>query len=90
MKGGWISLWELPFYGLTLKPEDRIRIHGEINDIIYYGGGGYTLDNVYELPIFLRYFHLKRIAEKKEKESEAMKGGEEVKATPKKISPKPF
>jgi hypothetical protein len=73
-----------------LKPEDRIRVHTDIHQLCYYGGGGFTPGEVYEMPIFLRYFHLKQLSKTKENEAEALKGGEEVKATPKKIQPKPF
>jgi len=73
-----------------LSPEDRLRIHTDINQLVYYGGGGFTLGDVYDLPVFLRYFHLKQLAKTKEKESDAIKGGEDAKATPKKIQPKPF
>jgi len=98
MKGGWLSQWEPPFYGLTLKPEDRLRIHTDIHQLCYHGGGGFTPGELYEMPIFLRYFHLKQLSKTKEAEAEsarnASRGGEDVEATPKsapkKIQPKPF
>jgi hypothetical protein len=60
----------LPFYSLTLTPEDKVRIHQEIFQLVYHGNGGFTHDEVYTMPIFLRYFYLKLLIQQKEKENE--------------------
>jgi len=61
------------FYSLTLTPEDKVRIHQEIFHIIYNSNGGFTHDEVYTMPVYLRYFYLKMLMEQKENESEHMK-----------------
>ena len=50
-------------------PEDKVRIHQEIFTLIYNGKGGFTHDEVYTMPIFLRYFYLKMLIEQREKEN---------------------
>jgi len=51
-----------------LNPEDRVRIHEEIFYLSYYSNGGFTHDEVYSMPVFLRYFNLKMLVNQKEKE----------------------
>ena len=60
-----------PFYGLTLTPEDKFRIHQEIFHLIYNSNGGITHDEAYSLPIYLRYFYIRMLLEQKQRESEA-------------------
>ena len=62
-----------PFYGLTLAPEDKVRIHQEIFHLIYNSNGAFTHDEVYSMPIFLRYFYLRMLIEQREKENEQSK-----------------
>jgi fido (protein-threonine AMPylation protein) len=62
-----------PFYGLTLAPEDKVRIHQEIFHLIYNSNGAFTHDEVYSMPIFLRYFYLRMLIEQREKENEQAK-----------------
>lgn len=75
MKGGWICPSAPPFYGLTLKPEDKVRIHQEIFHLIYNSNGSITHDEAYSMPIYLRYFYLRMLIEQKQRESEASKEG---------------
>lgn len=63
----------LPFYGLTLTPEDKVRIHKEIFHMIYNSNGGFTHDEVYAMPVFLRYFYLRMLIEQKENEARQAK-----------------
>jgi hypothetical protein len=65
-----------PFYGLTLTPEDKVRIHQEIFHLVYNSNGGFTHDEVYTMPVFLRYFYLRMLIEQREKENAAAKGKE--------------
>ena len=53
----WKSL--LSFFGL--QPKNKKDIHEEIFQLIYYHKGGFTFDEVYNLPIYLRKFYLKRL-----------------------------
>jgi hypothetical protein len=52
-----------------LRPEDKVRVHQEIFHLVYNSNGGFTHDEVYTMPIFLRYFYLKMLIEQKEKEN---------------------
>lgn len=72
----------LPFYGLTLNPEDKLRIHQEIFKLCYYGQG-FTHDEVYSMPVYLRFFNLKMLIEEKKQEAEQAKQQE------REMSPKP-
>lgn len=42
--------------------------------MIYNSNGGFTHDEVYAMPVFLRYFYLKMLIEQKESESSHAKG----------------
>jgi hypothetical protein len=44
--------------------------------LVYNSNGGFTHDEVYTMPIFLRYFYLKMLMDQKEKESEMAKNQE--------------
>ena len=84
-----MSRWESPFYGLTLNPEDKVRIHQEIFQLIYNSQGGFTHDEVYNMPIYLRYFYLRCLIEQKEKETKQAKESSAPPAS-KKVIQKPF
>jgi len=62
---------------LLLEPEDRVRIHQEIFHLVYNSNGGFTHDEVYSMPVFLRYFYLKMLIEQKQKENDANKDSEQ-------------
>jgi len=57
-------------------PEDKVRIHQEIFHLIYNSNGGFTHDEVYAMPVFLRYFYLKMLIEQKEIENKQAKSQE--------------
>jgi len=61
------------FYGLTLTPEDKVRIHQEIFHLIYNSNGGFTHDEVYSMPVYLRYFYLRMLIDQKQKETDQSK-----------------
>lgn len=61
----------LAFFGPT--PEYRPYLHSEIFNLVYYGKGGFTWECVYEMPIFLRRFYIKKINEAIEEENKAHK-----------------
>lgn len=58
------------FFGLT--PAYKNVILDEIHTLCYFGQGGFTHDEVYNMPIRYRHYHLKKIAEHIEKQNEAM------------------
>lgn len=43
----------------------------EIHDIVYYGGGGFTYEQVSNMPVWLRKFTYNRIYVTKQKENES-------------------
>ena len=47
------------FFGLT--PEYRNIIFTQIHDLVYHGGGGFIHSEVYNMPVWMRKFHLKTI-----------------------------
>ena len=44
--------------------------------MIYNSNGGFTHDEVYTMPVYLRYFYLKMLIEQKETESRQIKSQE--------------
>ena len=90
MKGEVMSRLGLPFYGLTLTPEDKFRIHQEIFHLVYNVNGGFTHDEVYSMPVFLRYFNIKMLIEQKEKENKQTHAAEQERPSlSPKVVPKP-
>jgi hypothetical protein len=39
--------------------------------MIYYGHGGFTFSDLYEMPVYLRNFYFRKMADVKNKEAEA-------------------
>jgi len=62
-------LWMLTFFGL--RPNHRPLIHSEIFDLIYHSNGGFTFSDVYELPIYLRKFYMKKLKDVINKQNSA-------------------
>ena len=59
------------FFGLS--PSYRPILHTEIFNLVYYGKGGYNWDAVYDFPVWLRKFYIKKINEAIEAENKANK-----------------
>jgi hypothetical protein len=57
-------------------PNDKVRVHEEIFNLIYNANGGFTHDEVYEMPVYLRYFYLKLLVRRREQEEEEMKNSQ--------------
>lgn len=47
------------FFGLG--PEYKLGMHEEIFALCYHGNGGFTWQEVYDLPIYLRRFYINQI-----------------------------
>lgn len=41
--------------------------------MVYYGNGGFTFDDLYTMPIYLRNFYAKKMSEAKKEEAKAYK-----------------
>ena len=49
----------LRFFGLT--PEYKKQVYQEVHDLVYYGNGGFIYSEVYQMPIHLRRYHIRKI-----------------------------
>ena len=43
-----------------------------MHDLVYHGGGGFIHSEVYNMPVWLRRFHIQKINEHVKEENEAM------------------
>tara|TARA_Y100000361_G_scaffold127295_1_gene121640 strand:+ start:976 stop:1164 length:189 start_codon:yes stop_codon:yes gene_type:complete len=41
--------------------------------MVYYGNGGFTFDDLYTMPVYLRNFYSKKMVEAKKEEADAIK-----------------
>lgn len=48
-----------PFFGLG--PDYKLGLHKEVFSLCYHGQGGFTWEEVYNLPIHLRRFYIMEI-----------------------------
>ena len=64
------SLLVFSFFGLT--PQYRNTLFTQIHDLVYHGGGGFIHSEVYNMPIWLRKFHINKISEYNQKQNEEM------------------
>ena len=70
--------WLPRFFGLT--PNHKPQIHEEIFDLIYYGKG-FTHDDVYSMPSYLRKFYLRNLLKiKKEEKKEIESANQKTKS----------
>ena len=67
----WTFRSTLAFFGLN--PSYRKTLHKQIFDLIYYGKGGFTWSDVYEMPVWLRIFYIRSINEAVKRENEQYK-----------------
>ena len=63
----------LAFFGLTsdTAPQYKLNLFTEIHEIVFYGQGGYTWNDTYNLPMWLRKYTYKKIKEHYDKKAEA-------------------
>jgi len=47
------------FFGF--KPEDRVTLHSGIFDLLWAGEGRWDWQTIYNMPVFLRSFYIKKI-----------------------------
>jgi hypothetical protein len=47
------------FFGLT--PNYKFQVYDEIHDLVYYGQGGFIYSEVYNMPIHIRRYHIRKI-----------------------------
>jgi len=54
-------------------PEHKSDLHEEIFTLSYNSNGAFPFKDVYEMPVFIRQFYLRKLIDTKNKEEEAMK-----------------
>lgn len=60
------------FFGLAL--DYKLGLHEEIFSLCYYGKGGFTWEEVYNLPIHLRRYYIQQISKAIEERNKAERG----------------
>ena len=50
-----------------LKPQDKLNLHKDLFSLIYYGQG-FTHEDVYNMPVYLKRFYLNQLLDIKNKE----------------------
>ena len=61
----------LTFFGLTSKY--RSILFTQIHDLVYHGGGGFIHSEVYNMPIWMRRYHIQSINKFLEKQNEEIR-----------------
>ena len=56
------------FFGLT--SEYRSLLFTQIHDLVFHGGGGFIHSEVYNMPIWMRRYHIQKINEYNRKQQE--------------------
>jgi len=87
----------LTFFGLTTNNVSQVRFNlfSQIHEIVFFGKGGYTWENVYSLPIPIRRFvfsQIKKFYEEEKKQYESQSGTTNLldsSGKPRKIPPPP-
>lgn len=72
----------LTFFGLT--PQYRNNLFTQIHDLVFHGGGGFQHLEVYNMPIWLRKFHIQKINEHNKKQREELEKAQQKGNTPNK------
>jgi len=62
------------FFGLT--SEHKVEIHKTLFAMAYYSNGAFSFEQVYNMPVYLRSFHMKQLEDAKIKEAEAVKSAQ--------------
>ena len=58
----------LSFFGLT--SQYKKLVFAQIHDLVFNGGGGFLHSEVYNMPVWLRRFHIKKIIEFNKEQNE--------------------
>jgi hypothetical protein len=60
---------EQTFFGFN--PDDRVKLHDNIFNLIWHGDGRWDWDTIYHMPIFLRRFYIKKVTKILEEREDA-------------------
>ena len=84
VKGGKCPYqWTLTFFGLPSSY--RKDLHQEIFTLVYYAKG-FTHDDIYTMPIYLRRFYSEALLSEKEKEKQAIEKSQRQNNSPSRFS----
>lgn len=79
---------EIDLYRLSSNPDFtnrvkqlRLKLFSQINEIVFYGKGGYDFNTIYTMPVWLRRFTYREILAAYEREAAAVKSASEGKET---------
>ena len=61
-----------PFFGLA--PDYKLGLHEEIFSLCYHGKGGFSWEEVYNLPIHLRRYYIQQVSKAIEERNKAEGG----------------
>lgn len=61
-----------PFFGLTA--DYKLGLHEEIFSLCYHGKGGFSWEEVYNLPIHLRRYYIQQVSKAIEERNKAESG----------------
>lgn len=75
------------FFGL--KPTDRVYLHEQIFDLIWHGEGRWDWDTIYNMPVHLRKFYIKKLNKIFHDENERIKKQQSKKSSAPKIAKPP-
>jgi hypothetical protein len=50
---------EQTFFGF--KPEDRVKLHESLFNLVWYGAGRWDWETLYTMPVYIRRFWIKKI-----------------------------
>ena len=63
------------FFGLT--PSYKFQVYDEVHDLVYYGKGGFLYSEVYNMPIHIRRYHIRKIDVLHKKQNEELQKARE-------------
>ena len=78
---------EQTFFGF--KPEDRVSLHESLFNLVMYGQGRWTWQDLYTMPIYLRRFWIRKI-NKMTEEAEERRQNQAAKPTPPRVVKSPL
>ncbi|WWT39326.1 hypothetical protein [Microcystis phage Mel-JY01] len=64
----------LTFFGLS--NEYRLALHDEIFSLCFHGAGGFEFNSVYNMPIMLRRYYIKKIIEYKKEQNKQIEASQ--------------
>lgn len=73
------------FFGF--KPEDRPKLHEQLFELIWAGEGRWDWNTIYNMPIFLRNFWIRKLNRINATKTEALKKAQRSTKKPKVIKP---